>query len=367
LSNQQILEEAAEWLVALRKGADPSASREKFADWLRASPEHVRAYLELTAVWSEVARVGHRDSLAAKTLLERARADNNVARFSDWRERVAAEVEPADSKSVLKSTKRHRMMAAAAAVLCIVFGAGLWHSQRLPTYSAGIGEQRSLTLADGSIVELNSRSRIRVRFSSEQRVVELLAGQGLFRVAHNAQRPFIVRSGAVQVRAVGTQFDVYQRPGGTVVTVVEGKVEVTDLASQQLREPTSAAAETASSTASASASSRIRLAAGEQVTVGEGGTAVPRSANVAAATAWTQRQLVFEAVPLAAVVQEFNRYNLQQLIIEDRALDGLLISGVFSSTNTAALLHFLRAQADLQVQETNAEVRIATHARGSSR
>ncbi len=89
-----------------------------------------------------------------------------------------------------------------------------------------IGEQRSIALADGSTLELNSRSKVRVRYSEHERALELLEGQALFRVAKDTSRPFIVSCDGTRVRAVGTQFDVNKKRGGTVVTVVEGQVSV---------------------------------------------------------------------------------------------------------------------------------------------
>ncbi len=82
------------------------------------------------------------------------------------------------------------------------------------TYATGIGEQRSIVLADGSTVDLNSRSKIRIRFSSERRGVELIEGQALFKVAKDHARPFVVDSDGTRVRAVGTQFDVYRKRRG---------------------------------------------------------------------------------------------------------------------------------------------------------
>ncbi len=101
-----------------------------------------------------------------------------------------------------------------------------WQANRYPLYSTDIGERRSITLADGSTVDLNARSKLRIEFSSAERRVELLDGQALFQVAKDKQRPFIVHSGDATVRAVGTQFDVYRKDSGTTITVLEGRVAV---------------------------------------------------------------------------------------------------------------------------------------------
>ena len=101
------------------------------------------------------------------------------------------------------------LFAVAASVILALFGAWAWGQRH--TYSTGIGEQRSLALEDGSSIKLNAMSRIRVRFTATRRDIELIEGQAFFRVAKDKTRPFIVESKGTQVRAVGTEFDVYRR------------------------------------------------------------------------------------------------------------------------------------------------------------
>jgi transmembrane sensor len=354
MSNNQIVDEAADWIATLRGGSDRPAAREEFAAWLCRSPEHVRAYLDLAGLWSELGRVDRCQDLDVQTLVQRALAADNV---------VSLDNADRDSAPAPRKMRRYRLAAAALLAISLALGGVLWESYRYPTYTAAVGEQRSITLSDGSIVELNSRSRVRVRFSLTQRSVELLEGQGLFRVAHNPARPFIVRSGEVLVRAVGTQFDVYRKATGTVVTVLEGKVEVTGSAVAPPHDDRVAFGTPSDESAARPRVASVRLAAGEQVTVGEDRAPAPRAANVEAATAWTQHQLVFDSATLAEVAHEFNRYNRRQLVVADAALENVLINGVFSSTDSAALLRFLRAQSDLEVQETDTEVRVVRRPR----
>lgn len=99
-----------------------------------------------------------------------------------------------------------RVLAAAFVVALVSVSAWLYAERN--TYGTGIGEQRSITLSDGSIIELNAHSKVRVAFHDRERDLELLEGQALFRVAKNRNRPFVVHAGGTSVRAVGTQFDV---------------------------------------------------------------------------------------------------------------------------------------------------------------
>ena len=208
-------------------------------------------------------------------------------------------------------------------------------------YHAGIGEQRIIALDDGSQVELNARSRIRVRFGGRERSVDLLAGQALFRVAKDKTRPFVVHSGDTAVRAVGTQFDVYRKKSGTIVTVVEGTVAV------------------APEKARVADRKLAIVTAGQQVIVTPAALPEPRLADIALATAWTQQRLAFSRASLAEVAEEFNRYNKRQLVIADPSLHEFRISGNFPSADPTPLLSFLRVQPGIRVTETEDEIVIA--------
>jgi transmembrane sensor len=104
------------------------------------------------------------------------------------------------------------------------------------------------------------------------------------------------------------------------------------------------------------------LSAGEQLTLTVTKPGVralkPHRADVTAATAWTQRRLVFEETPLADVAEEFNRYSPRRLIIEDADLAHRPISGIYSSSDPSALIGFLSAQPELEVSETEHEIRV---------
>jgi transmembrane sensor len=105
-------------------------------------------------------------------------------------------------------------------------------------------------------------------------------------------------------------------------------------------------------------SAAIFVSAGEQLTVTDHATSTPEHADIALATAWVQHRLVFDASRLSDVVDNFNRYNTRQLVIEDRVLDDFHVSGVYSSTDPASLVRFLRSQPGVGIIETDKEVRI---------
>ena len=389
--NTQIYEEACEWFIECRAGDLDDASRHDFDCWLRKSPEHLGAYLELAAIWNEGPSLIPAGKLDSDTLIRQAALDrDNVVALSTARAGADASrnaTEPRTVPSVADAAaasaapvrsltypsrwrfRRQRVAAIAASIVFMVFSSAtiLWvQAVRSPTYATAIGEQRSLELEDGSVVELNSRSKIVVRYSRQGRNVELVEGQALFRVVKDATRPFVVKVGATLVRAVGTEFDVYAKRDSTIVTVVEGRVAI--LTDHPISPPIPGAPSAPVDTPHRSnvqfpsvapgKIGNILVASGEQLTVSPQEIQKDEHSNIANATAWTQRQLVFESASLSDVADEFNRYNDKQLIVEDPRLDTFHVSGVFSSTDPASLIRFLRARPELRIVETDSQIRI---------
>jgi transmembrane sensor len=390
--NTQIYEEASDWIVKNREGDLDAQDKKRFDAWLRKSPQNLGAYLEMSAVWEDVASIDPGLNASADELIASARAEENIVPLES--PSVLRTREPPHTsrrKGKIPALGRVGLYSGLAASVLLGLAGILLYGQR-NTYSTGVGEQRSIVLNDGSTVELNSRSRVRVRFSEAERDIDLIEGQALFHVAKNPQRSFVVSADGTQIRAVGTQFDVYRKSSGTVVTVVEGKVAVFgephpgslvshavkgDAAissSQNLpdvstiplqvmgerRGPRNGSGE-ALAPPNDSANGAIFLTAGEQVTVIRASTVPvsPKQANVAAATAWTRRSLVFDSAPLTEVAQEFNRYNTRPLVIVGTQLAEFHVSGVFSSVEPSLLLRFLRGQPELAVEETDREIRIS--------
>jgi len=328
----QIVEEAAEWFVEMDRDDVDRPTRQRFDEWLRRSPEHVRAFLELLQIWEQGAQRSPSTHIDPERLIaEVLGAQSNVV--------------PLHARSELptrvpqKQRRKLYAWASVAASVVLVVLLGMWFYIELNTYSTGIGEQRSVALADGSIVQLNTRSRLRIHYSQHERGIELVEGQALFNVAHDQDRPFVVASGNASIRAVGTQFDIYRQPTATTVTVVEGRVIIIPETKRD-------------------SSPLESLAAGEQATITQSSVESSGTIDVTAAIAWTQRRLMFQKTTLAEVVREFNRYNERPLRIADPPLQKFLISGTFTSTDPSPLLRFLREQPGMRVIESRDEVRI---------
>ena len=214
--------------------------------------------------------------------IARARSEIDVIELSNPGTRPARTPPPERPRlnpRTWSQKQRRTALATAALALLALVTVRFWGGGDLAdAYSTGIGEQRTIALPDGSTVELNARSSLRVHLTDRQRDVALLEGQALFRVAKDAQRPFVVRAGDAQVRAVGTEFDVYRKESETVVTVVEGRVETYDDSGH-------------------GGEGAIVLSAGERLTVVPHTVTKPTRADPAVATAWLQKRLIFEETP----------------------------------------------------------------------
>jgi len=333
-----VVAEASAWFIEFRAGDVTGDARLRFIEWLRRSPEHIQAYLEVSGVWAELPTSDPNGKIDLAALIARARSEADVIELCADTP-VSAPRQPRPQH--LRGWRGPRRALLAMAVLAVLGSVVVrfWASAFADSYVTGIGEQRTIQLADGSTVELNARSRIQVRLSDSQRDVMLLDGQALFRVAKDKQRPFVVHAGDAQVRAVGTEFDVYKKQVATVVTVVEGRVEASDPSGNSGAAP-------------------VILSAGQQLTVGPHTMPKPTATDTAVATAWVQKRLMFEETPLSDVAEEFNRYNRRPLTIDDRELRGVKISGVYSSTDPLSLINFLRSQNSIQVIESENQVRI---------
>lgn len=340
-ANRQIWEEASTWFVEFRMGSPSQNSREEFLEWLCRSPDHIRAYLEVSQTYIELPAPGVLPNDEVGRLIDKARA------------RLTNDVIPLDPRiprhepPVPTRTTRWPWAVATSFVIALAGGVIAWQHHEHGLYATEAGEGRTVTLADGSRIELNGRTRLRVAYSEHERDIALLEGQALFQVAKDKTRPFIVDTGTAQIRAVGTAFDVHKQGAETTVTVLEGTVAVL-----------SANSSPGQTTATAGAAPNLLVTAGEQAVVTPQGSAKPHATNVAAVTAWTRGQLEFDETPLSQVAEEFNRSSPRPLVLDSASAGKVRISGVYSSVDPASLILFLRNQPDLEVTETDGAIEV---------
>jgi transmembrane sensor len=330
-TRRAIIEEACDWVVRMHESGHSVQDRKQFVHWLKRSPLHVEEFLQTEADWLAIEDVDSARAIDVATLLKTP--DDTVVPITGC------------DSPVRPRTAMHRLfipagLAAAAALIAAVLF--LW-SVALETYDTGLGEQRTVVLADGSTVELNTQSEIRVRATSNYRDIDLVAGEALFTVADDPDRPFRVFSDSVEVRAIGTQFNVYRQSARSIVTVLQGHVEVRNVEIDDSRVP--------SDSGSNNGAAMVELAAGDRAVAS--GTAISRSVieNPQSAVAWRERRLVFDNELMADVAAEFNRYNSRRIVLDDDALAARRINGVFNADRPEAIVQFLVRNDDADIIE----------------
>ena len=345
--------EASEWWIAQREGKLSVEDRARFVAWLRESPSQLAEYLEMANLWEEIGSASARDTTDIEALLAEA---TNLVHLP---QRDTAAI-PAKSRRI--SPPWLRLSTAVSVVIAVIL---VWWTAApvdpAPyVVSTAIGEQRSLTLDDGSVISLNTQTALRVRIDADQRHAELLQGEALFDIAHDPSRPFQVITGTTQVQVLGTTFNIYRQDKYTAtVTVLEGRVAVLQSEVNSATAKPTQARDTSTTPASAPAlknqPARLELFEGQQAQINRTGLATPISVNPGKAVAWTDRRLVFEDTPLGDVVAEFNRYNTRTLHVEDSTLASLLLNGVFASHDPDSLVQYLQQAKGVSVREVGTQ------------
>ncbi|MCB5190950.1 FecR domain-containing protein [Methylobacillus arboreus] len=296
---------AAEWLVELQSGQVNADVHERWQAWRAAHPDHERAWQHIEMLGEKLG--GLSSSLAHATLAPRG------------------------------SLKRRRAIKTLAMLLFA--GGSAWAVQdKAPwwqlsaDYSTGVGEQRRVVLEDGTTVELNSSSAINVAYTSQQRIVMLLRGEIHVTTAHESSqsRPFLVASDQGSMLALGTEFAVRQlandKDGPIKIGVWQGAVEVS---------PSEMAA-------------RVRLQAGEQLSFTKH-MMTPVEPVSRHDTAWLQRMLVADEMPLGEFLAELARYRKGSLGCDD-SIKHLKVSGTYPLDDTDKVIDMLQQGLQLEVR-----------------
>lgn len=307
--SRQRSDEAAAWMARLSADKISNTDLDAFWTW-RRDPLNRAAY-EKIEIFNSAAR-GLRDDPDMKAAVREA-----MTRRPWWREALAA-----------MSSKRggYALGALAAAALAIVVVVPGLVGER---HSTTIGEQITVRLDDGSKVQLNTDSRLRVRFTKGERRLVLERGQAFFDVAHDAARPFIVDAGEAQVRAVGTRFDVRRAANDVDVTLAQGRVEVTP-------------AQPGAHTWTLAPGQHIRIADRQPIEA-------PSPIDLAATTAWTTGRIYFHDASLADAVAEVNRYCRKKIVLGDGAPADRKINGAFETGDTEGFVTAVAAGLGLEV------------------
>lgn len=296
-------------MARLNKRAVDGRTVEDFYAW-RRQPANGAAYARLEELWGKAEPLcGDRDIAIAL---------GDALRPRRWRERLREALRPPLSRPAIAS----------ALTVMLIMVAALFWTIRPISYETQVGEQRFVTLEDGSRVRLNTDSRLELRFSKRGRRIDLDRGQAFFEVAHDQSRPFVVRIGNAQVTALGTRFDVRRENGDIRVVLADGSIAVAD--------------------GNTPGSAPQRLRSGQAITLTPGRAAWPEPVDVDAATAWTTGRTIFTDTPLADAVAEVNRYTRRTILLDAPALAQAKVNGAFETGDVAAFVAAVTALFPLQ-------------------
>lgn len=323
-TSEEIELAAALWVARIDRAQLSAVESEQFEQWQAADIRRLGAFMRLRAV-----------ALHS----ERARALG-----SDFDpESFGSEHFVHDQDIPQRPLGRRQLLwlggAAVAASAAGVFGVSLL--MRGAIYDTRLGEVRVVTLEDGSVITLNTSSKIEVQFRDDRRVVTLEDGEALFDVAKDRARPFIVMAGATVVRAVGTSFTVKRLAAAPVeVLVREGVVEVTASAARPTR-----------------LTANMRMVTGE-----EGGLQRPVSIatdEIRRETAWKEGRIAFEGERLDSAARAFERYSDTRIVIDDPTIASEEITGLFAANDPVSFARAAAASLDLKATPGPNEVRLS--------
>lgn len=302
-----IKEVAARWLER-RIAEDWNVADQAALDaWLEENTAHRIAYLRLEAVWTrtyQFAPLRRRQPLP--------RQDGFRARFG----RLAAGL-----------------------IVIAALGGGLSFLLRAPeqkTFTTGLGERETITLADGSKIELNTESALRLA-ANDPRKVWLDRGEAFFQVRHDDKHPFVVTAGNQRVTDLGTKFSVRRDSDRMRVAVVEGKVSVAPVAGHI--QP-------------------VLLKAGEVGLASREGVSRSRKAIVELEdeSAWQKGLFIFHHTTLAEAASQYNRYNRAKIVIANAQAARLTINGALPTNDVDAFVRLTQKFFDLRVERREGEV-----------
>lgn len=326
--------EASIWIAKIDGGHLPESDISDFIEWAKRSPRHEEELRHQAVIWDTLDEILNVDTLTAQKTSERRR-------FVLW---------PMPAFTAL---------AAAAATLLII---GIYTFLALENpddtmatsgvtsglFVTQVGEKRSVTLSDGSIITLNTDGQVEVDIQPDSRNIRLLKGEALFEVAHDKNRPFSVTAGSAVIKALGTIFAVHIQDKNIEVIVEDGRVKLSSLF-------TSSTGQGGIKKKSKEPIALAIISAGQGATFNPSLEAVKtvEKSDIGKKLAWRNGMLIFDGDDLEYVLRDVSRYTKQNFIISDPELRSLRISGYFPTGQTETLLATLEQSFDIIITRTD--------------
>ena len=303
-SAREIDAAAADWLQRRHFWDWSEDDQAAFDAWISQSLAHRAAYLRLSDIWNRTGRL--------VALRPQARASRPL-------HKIVAH------------------LAAGFAILAVVAGGAMWLKPQTPqhTYSTSIGGRETIMLVDGSQIELNTDTVLRVAKTGRERTVWLDKGEAYFQIRHDADKPFVVWVEGHRVVDLGTKFVVRREPGKFEVSLVEGKARLDGPGNRQA----------------------VLLPGDVAVATEESLQVSKRPERVMANDlGWRRGVLTFNKTTLADAVAEFNRYNHTKIVIDDPKVARLTIYGAFAANDVAAFADAAQAYFKLHIENRDGQI-----------
>lgn len=275
-----LAEEVAGWFLRMQEGDCSEDDRRAFEAWLAASDTHREEYRQYEALWNNLDQLG--------------------------------------TVPVKKSRGKSGSILGALVGVAVAALAAQWYLSLGEVITTAVGERRHVVLVDGTAIDLNTDSKIRVKLEEGLRRITLESGEVLLQVARDT-RPFEVHAGDGILRDIGTTFNVRREDETTNVAVLEGEVKV-----------------------SLHNTSTVNLRGGQQVDYAAHSIFTVSQVDPADTTAWLNGRLIFRDTPLQEVVKQINRYHTRPIELANEKLGSLKVSGEFNSADRDGLLQALK-------------------------
>jgi transmembrane sensor len=312
--SRQRIKKAAYWVSILEDEDISLVEEEQFHQWCALYPENKQAYEELTSVITRFKDVSDQEANAMNKVLQSLSGSSAIYRKSS-----------------------------VGVSLSVILGLYTWYSQSgystdylVSDYRASTNEIREIILPDGSQITLDAMSSFNIKYSQNERRIELTQGRLFADVITNPARPFIVETPTATVKALGTQFSVNKLLDATKVTITESKVE---LCNKNMVEQT------------AYQLSCVRGQVGETMSLVDSRLYGPAASNVKADTAWMNHRLVVNDQPLSEVLNDLSRHYHGLMLYSGSDIKDVQVSGVYPTDNIQLSLSMLSKHPKLEVTQ----------------
>lgn len=376
-NTKKIDQEAAEWVLLLED--TPQLSPEQIADlnaWIAISDVHKTCLTNMANSWGEM------DLLSTVMLPQEIRKPSFFSIILTNLLTPVVALFTLLSIGIKKSNNILRPVVAAP-LLCALIGGAIFVTHPINetqglVFSTKMGESLHHTMSDGSILWLNSSTKIEVNYSDAFRRIRLLEGEAHFEVAKDATRPFEVYADDRLVRAIGTAFTVHKLNGNIEVLVSEGTVELAiidntlvvipddfqditiknNINGSDTREQSISEQKKAINQPTHVKKFLGKLTAGQRISIpieNENLSNIVELDNseVTRFLSWKEGKLVFAGESLEEVIQEITRHTEVKIDVLDPQLKTMRIGGQFQVGETDTLFYVLESGFGIHVNKLN--------------